>query len=59
MLGMPRRLLSFGDALVLLGADPPAMAALDRALGGALNLATGGLSGGVLGMVDARGRVLG
>ncbi|MFH9071216.1 NACHT domain-containing protein [Streptomyces alboflavus] len=35
------------------------MAALDRALGGALNLATGGLSGGVLGMFDARGRVLG
>ncbi|MFD5697246.1 NACHT domain-containing protein [Streptomyces lasiicapitis] len=35
------------------------MAALDRALGGALNLATGGLSGSVLGMFDARGRVLG
>ncbi|MFD9883051.1 hypothetical protein ACFWZT_16535 [Streptomyces alboflavus] len=55
----PRRLLSFGDALKLLGGDPPAVAALDRALGGALNLATGGLSGGVLGMFDARGRVLG
>ncbi|QES38095.1 hypothetical protein DEJ48_35950 [Streptomyces venezuelae] len=39
----PRRWLSFGDALVLLGEDLPAMAALDRALGGALNLATGGL----------------
>ncbi|MER7345761.1 hypothetical protein ABT390_10170 [Streptomyces aurantiacus] len=55
----PRRLLSFGDALALLGGDPPAVAALDRALGGALNLATGGLSGSVLGMFDARGRVLG
>ncbi|WP_051852858.1 NACHT domain-containing protein [Streptomyces aureocirculatus] len=54
-----RKLLSFGDALVLLGGDPPAMAALDRALGGALNLATGGLSSGVLGMFDARGRILG
>ncbi|ARX88845.1 hypothetical protein SMD44_08332 [Streptomyces alboflavus] len=52
-------MLSFGDALKLLGGDPPAVAALDRALGGALNLATGGLSGGVLGMFDARGRVLG
>ncbi|MFF0735962.1 NACHT domain-containing protein [Streptomyces chartreusis] len=55
----PRRLLSFGDALVLLGEDPPAMAALDRAIAGALNLATGGLSSGLLGMFDSRGRVLG
>ncbi|KUF12944.1 NACHT domain-containing protein [Streptomyces silvensis] len=54
-----RKLLSFGDALVLLGGDPPAMAALDRVLGGALNLGTGGLSSGVVGMFDARGRVLG
>ncbi|SOE07103.1 hypothetical protein SAMN06272765_7985 [Streptomyces sp. Ag109_G2-15] len=35
------------------------MAALDRAIAGALNLATGGLSGGLLGMFDARGRILG
>ncbi|MGW2230656.1 NACHT domain-containing protein [Streptomyces formicae] len=54
----PRRLLSFGDALVLLGGDPPAMAALDRMLSGALDLATGGLSGGLLTMVGARGQIL-
>ncbi|MGW3449079.1 NACHT N-terminal helical domain 7-containing protein [Streptomyces sp. NPDC001076] len=34
-------------------------AALDRVLGGALNPATGGISGTVIGMADARGRVLG
>ncbi|ATL25298.1 NACHT domain-containing protein [Streptomyces formicae] len=55
----PRRLLSFGDALVLLGGDPPTMAALDRVLGGALNLATGGLSGELLTMLGERGRILG
>jgi hypothetical protein len=54
-----RRLLSFGDALVLLGQDPPATATVDRAVGGALNLATGGLSGEVLGMLGERGRILG
>ncbi|MFF7475778.1 NACHT domain-containing protein [Streptomyces sp. NPDC008092] len=54
-----RRLLRFGDALVLLGAEPARLAALDRVLGGALNLATGGISGTVIGMADARGRVLG
>lgn len=54
-----RRLLTFADALVLLGAEPPRMAVLDRALGGALNLATGGVSGTVIGMADARGRILG
>ncbi|MFJ5304923.1 NACHT domain-containing protein [Streptomyces sp. NPDC088350] len=53
------RALTFSDALVLLGAEPPRLAALDRVLGGALNLATGGLSGTVVGMADARGRVLG
>ncbi|MET8586297.1 hypothetical protein ABZX39_36335 [Streptomyces collinus] len=57
--GVSRRLLSFGDALVLLGQDPPAMATVDRAVGGALNLATGGLSGEVLGMLGERGRILG
>ncbi|MEU9662988.1 NACHT N-terminal helical domain 7-containing protein [Streptomyces chartreusis] len=35
------------------------MAALDRAIAGALNLATGGLSGGLPGMFDSRARVLG
>ncbi|MFI2078103.1 NACHT domain-containing protein [Streptomyces triculaminicus] len=54
-----RRLLSFSDALVLLGGDPPAVAVLDRALGGALNVATGGVGDGLLRMVDARGRVVG
>ncbi|MFJ2766401.1 NACHT domain-containing protein [Streptomyces sp. NPDC087300] len=34
------------------------MAALDRVLGGALDLATGGLSSGVLGMLNERGSVL-
>ncbi|MFI9310994.1 NACHT domain-containing protein [Streptomyces triculaminicus] len=54
-----RRLLSFSDALVLLGGDPPAVAALDRALGGALNVATGGAGDGLLRIADARGRVVG
>ncbi|MET9425931.1 hypothetical protein ABZY06_35525 [Streptomyces sp. NPDC006540] len=54
-----RRLLSFADALVLLGGDPPAVAALDRALGGALNVATGGVGDGLLRIADARGSVLG
>ncbi|WP_432072779.1 NACHT domain-containing protein [Streptomyces wuyuanensis] len=54
-----RRTLAFADALVLLGAEPPRLAALDRALGGALNIATGGVSGTVIGMADANGRLLG
>lgn len=54
-----RRLLSFADALGLLGVDSARIAALDRALGGALNLATGGASGTVLAMVSSRGRILG
>ncbi|MFD0267276.1 hypothetical protein ACFVGY_11850 [Streptomyces sp. NPDC127106] len=54
-----RRLLSLSDALVLLGGDPPAVAALDRALGGALNAATGGVGDGLLRVADARGRVVG
>ncbi|MCX4633041.1 hypothetical protein [Streptomyces sp. NBC_01443] len=54
-----RRLLSFSDALVLLGGDPPAVAALDRALGGVLNAATGGIGDGVLRIADARGRIVG
>ncbi|WP_051767329.1 NACHT domain-containing protein [Streptomyces sp. NRRL S-37] len=56
---MARGLLAFTDALVLLGAEPPRLAALDRALGGALNLATAGVSGTVIGMADANGRLLG
>lgn len=53
-----RRLLSFSDALALLGSDPPAVAALDRALGGVLNLATGGVGDGLVRIADARGSVL-
>jgi hypothetical protein len=53
-----RRLLSFSDALTLLGCDPPAVAALDRALGGALSIATGGASDGIVRVADARGSVL-
>lgn len=54
-----RRLLSLSDALVLLGADPPRLAALDRSLGGVLAVATGGVSDGILRIADARGRILG
>lgn len=53
-----RRLLSFSDALTLLGSDPPAVAALDRALGGALNIATGGVGEGLVRIANARGSVL-
>ncbi|WP_338693746.1 hypothetical protein V2W30_04160 [Streptomyces sp. Q6] len=53
------RLLSFTDALDLLGVDSARIAALDRALGGVLNVATGGVSGTVLGMVSERGRIVG
>ncbi|MEV5315839.1 hypothetical protein [Streptomyces sp. NPDC052610] len=50
--------MSFSDALTLLGCDPPAGAALDRALGGALSVATGGVADGLLRIADARGSVL-
>ncbi|MEV4339714.1 hypothetical protein [Streptomyces sp. NPDC049590] len=53
-----RGLLPFSDALRLLRCDPPAVAALDRALGGALNLAAGGVGDGLLRIADARGSVL-
>lgn len=52
------RTLGYGDAVRLLGGDPPALIALDRALGGALALATGGVSDIVLSIVDAQGRVI-
>ncbi|MYW63390.1 hypothetical protein GTY65_04760 [Streptomyces sp. SID8379] len=51
--------MSFADALALLGVESARVAAVDRALGGALNLATGGVSGTVVGMVSERGRILG
>ncbi|MGY1577205.1 NACHT N-terminal helical domain 7-containing protein [Streptomyces sp. MN13] len=50
--------MSFSDALALLGCDPPAVAALDRALGEALSVATGGVADGLLRIADARGSVL-
>ncbi|WP_190113284.1 NACHT domain-containing protein [Streptomyces cinnamoneus] len=53
-----RRLLGYGDAVVLLGRDRPALIALDTALGGALSLATGGFSESVLSLFDAQGRIL-
>lgn len=53
-----RRLLGYGDAVVLLGGDPPGLAALDEALGGALNLATGGVSETVLNLVGAQDNAL-
>ncbi len=53
------RTLSYRDAVVLLGGDPPAVAALDRMLGGALSLATGGVSGTVLSIFDAQPRIIG
>ncbi len=52
------RALSYRDAVVLLGGDPPVVAALDRALGGVLSVATGGLSHTVLSVFDAQGRIV-
>jgi len=52
------RVLSYRDAVVLLGGDPPLVAALDRALGGVLSVATGGLSGTVLNVFEAQGRIV-
>jgi len=43
---------------VLLGGDPPALAALDRALAGMLSVATGGVSGAVLDVFGAQGRII-
>jgi hypothetical protein len=53
------RALSYRDAIEVLGGDPPAVAALDRALGGMLSLATGGASEVVLDVFDAQGRIVG
>jgi hypothetical protein len=52
------RTLGYRDAVTLLGGDPKALAAIDRALGGALSLATSGASDAVLSLVDAQGRIL-
>ncbi|MET9293283.1 hypothetical protein [Streptomyces sp. NPDC003077] len=53
-----RQSLSYRDAVAILGGDSPALAAADQALGGALNLATGGVSDTVLDVFQARGRIL-
>jgi hypothetical protein len=52
------RALGYRDAVVLLGGDPPVVAALDRALGSALKAVTGGWSDTVLSVFDAQGRIV-
>lgn len=53
-----RQLLSYSDAVAILTGDSQALAAADRALGGALSMATGGVSDAVLSVFDAQGRIL-
>ena len=53
-----RKGLGYRDAVTLLGGDTPALAALDRALAGALSVATGGVSSAVLNVFDAQGRII-
>lgn len=53
-----RQLLSYSDAVTILTGDSAALAAADRALGGALSMATGGVSDTVLSVFDAQGRIL-
>lgn len=53
-----RRLLSYSDAVAILGGDSAALTAADQALGGALSVATGGASDAVLSLFEARGGVL-
>jgi hypothetical protein len=48
----------YKDAVVMLGGDPPALAALDRVLAGALGLVTGGVSDVVLSVFDAQPRIV-
>jgi hypothetical protein len=55
---MVRRSIGYSDALALLGGESPAVAALDRALGGALFVATGGGSALTAGLLGARGEVV-
>ena len=50
--------MSYRDAVVLLGGDPPALAALDRVLAGALSLGTGGVSDVALSVFDAQPRIV-
>ena len=53
-----RQLLSYSDAVAILTGDSAALAAADRALGGALSMATGGVSDAVLNVFDAQVRIL-
>jgi hypothetical protein len=48
------RTIGYGDAVALLGGESPTMAALDRALGGLLLVATAGTSELVLSVFDAK-----
>ncbi|MEU3599055.1 hypothetical protein ABZ714_10040 [Streptomyces sp. NPDC006798] len=53
-----RRQLNYRDAVAILTGDGAGLAAADRALGGALSVATGGVSDAVLNLLDVQGRVL-
>ncbi|MEN8654534.1 hypothetical protein ABCR94_29030 [Streptomyces sp. 21So2-11] len=53
-----RQLLSYSDAVAILGGDSAGLAAADQALGGALSMATGGASDALLNLANAQGRVL-
>ncbi|MFE6132060.1 NACHT domain-containing protein [Streptomyces sp. NPDC056437] len=53
-----RGLLGYQDAVAILTGDSAGLAAADRALGGALSMATGGVSDAVLSVFDAQGRIL-
>jgi hypothetical protein len=50
--------VSYRDAVVLLGGDPPALAALDRVLAGALSLGTGGVSDVAFSVFDGQPRIV-
>jgi hypothetical protein len=56
--GAVRRAVSYRDAVVLLGGDPPALAALDRVLAGALSLGTGGVSDVALSVFGGQPRIV-
>ncbi|MER6912100.1 hypothetical protein ABT354_10545 [Streptomyces sp. NPDC000594] len=53
-----RRLIDYRDAVAILTGDGTGITVADRALDGALTLATGGISDAVLTLFDARGRIL-
>ncbi|MFF8958425.1 NACHT domain-containing protein [Streptomyces sp. NPDC014894] len=53
-----RRLVSYSDAVAILTGDSAGLAAADRLLGGALTVATGGVSDVLLNALDAQGRIL-